>query len=168
MTIGTIANIKEQIAQIDEQLPTLIPKDLEDQVYGTEGEYTPRALKAGIRAILSDIRGLANAPTKFVRLSTYDEREQIGQYLGSISSALHNRNYQETSIHIDHLKTIIRSYHVRGSSETKEELESMIGEIHGMHTELQEKLDEAQGRMREQSDEIGEFVEKVTSVLSRR
>lgn len=142
MQTDTIKQIKEYLDQIENSLKTFVLKEHQGKHFGPENEYTATSLKAGLKAILVDIRALTRASDEFVRLSIYDERSQIANLLAQISSNLNEKNYPSVATNLDGLKFIVHRYNFRASSESEEVLKDRINNIHTLRAELEEKVEE--------------------------
>lgn len=184
MQTETIKLIKEYSDQVEGSLKAFVLKEHQGEHLGLEGEYTATSLKAGLKAILVDIRALAKAHDKFVRLSTHAERNQIANFLAQMNNNLNEKNYSNVATNLDEIKSIIRQYNFRASSESEEILKDRINNIHSLRAELEEKveemerisarakeseeniqsaenryttLDEIQGKLEEKSNQINNF-----------
>ena len=144
-TIETIEQIKEQADQVTKALKGFIPSRHEEKNYNYDYEYTAQSLKAGINAILTDIRGLIRAHNKFLKLSTFRERSQISISLRRISSSLDSKEYSDAIENLETLKTLIRGYNVRGSSETKDVYEKRFAQINSELVDAEENLNKIKG-----------------------
>ena len=118
----TIENIQIQIREVSATLAKFKPSDYAGNSYGGEGEYTPANIKAELNTLLSDIRGLAKAHSKFVKGSSYGERDSIASNLKQIKDFMDAENYQSVATHIDELKIKIRPHQTKGSSEAQKTL----------------------------------------------
>ena len=88
MTTTSISKIKSSLAALQENLPS-VRKYLEENYtdtmntgqWGIEKEYSPNGLLGGIQNIITDLIYLVENPATFIRLSTYEDRQSINQYL---------------------------------------------------------------------------------------
>lgn len=142
MEIQTIEKIKVQLGEIDKLLETFTPEEHQGEYFGQEAEYTAKLLKAGLRATLSHVCALTEAQAEFMRLSTYEERHRIMDVLGEIKGYLDVESYFNVATNLDELKSIIRQYNFRTSSESEEVLRSRINNLQGMCAELGENVEE--------------------------
>lgn len=142
MKTQTIEEIKVRLGETKQALKTFVLRDHKGECFGLENEYTADSLKAGLNAILGDIRALTNAHGKFVRLSTHNERSQILSYLSHIKNNLDAADYAAVARVLDKLKSIVRLYNFRTSSESEEVLKGRINDLHGLCTKLEEDLEE--------------------------
>ncbi len=151
METPIIKEIKEKIEQTEEALKNFIPNQHREKRYGIEKEHSAQSLKAGLKAILIDIRGLVRAHQRFVQLSTYQERTDIKDTLSRICSTLNEKNYPNIVSDLDILKPIIRNYCARRSSETQDILAERVDKLHAQCAIAEENLDTT-NRIREQAE----------------
>lgn len=141
MELDTIKNIREERDNIREQIKNLDLKEYDNIRYGNEEEYTLKLLINEIESLLTDISTLTKHPSKFIRISTYNERKRIFSYLEEIAYdiSLPSRYI----IEFEELKTLLRSYNIRNSSERLIEFEKEIEEVKEVKTQLQQVLIES-------------------------
>lgn len=138
MELTTINQIRDKRDSIREKIKALNLKNYGSTKYGSENEYTFRGLIGGIEALLTDISTLTRYPSKFVKISTYSERNGIFSYLSSIETYLESPvNYIPQ---FEALKTLLRSYNVRYFSDRQVEFESEIEEVRKIKLQLQQVL----------------------------
>ena len=80
-----------------------------NEVYGYESEYTYPILIAEVENILTDLTTLVNNTDFFIKLSTYNERQQIGSDLNNI---LYNLESSSLWQYVDNIKIMLRNYNV--------------------------------------------------------
>lgn len=141
METSTIRKIKKQINQVDEVLKNFVPGQHKEESYGKENEYTAQSLKNGIDAILTGLRGLVKAHNKFVRLSTFKERDAILSGLVHIARSLADQDYSAAADHLDNLKPVIQGYNVMVSPETQKVLEERASQLIEQCSIIEEKVD---------------------------
>ncbi len=169
MKTQTIQEIEKQIERVEQSLNDFIVERHQEEHYGPEKEYAAQSLKAGIAAILTDISGLVKAHNKFVQLSTYSERQTINSRLEEMIGALTNSNYSDAANHLDELKIIVRSYGVRGTSETQKVLEERANQLNAKCSvaeenvntteKIRERAEQAEGQLQsseEKMESLGE------------
>ena len=137
MEIGTIENIKTKIIEIREKIKVIDVSKYRNKVYGYEYEYTYPILIAEVRNILTDLTTLVSNPDIFVKLSTYNERKQIEDYLNNI---LYNLESSDLWSYVDSVKIILRNYKVRNFSEHRIEFEKEIDSIRRIKIDLENIL----------------------------
>lgn len=142
MQTEKIKQIKGRLDLIENSLKTFVLDEHKGEHFGPENEYTAESLKAGLKAILSDVRALTGAHVEFVRLSTYQERCDIESFLNQINSSLTEENYPGVVTNLDGLKSIVRQYNFRVSSESEEILKGRINNLQGKCARLEENLEE--------------------------
>lgn len=138
--LETIRNIRDIRDKIRNEIRILDLKKYKDQTFGPEGEYTYRGMIGGLESILTDISTLTQYESRFVKLSTYQGRNNIHQFLINIQNTLKDPNnlYQ----HIDKLKEELRNYNIRNFSEHLIEFNKEIDEIRKLKLAVQESLKE--------------------------
>ena len=108
VSINTIAELKEKLKEkISHANKNLFKNDQ----FGHEQEYSYRGLLGGAYALVADVGALVKAPEKFLRLSSYGERQSIIEHLFSIIENVENPEILANLI--DKLKASIRSFNVR-------------------------------------------------------
>jgi len=127
-------------------------------------------LRMGMRALLNDIRGLVRAPKKFVRISTYEERQRILNLLKSIQQHMSNQDFRNAANSMDKLKVVIRTYQMRGSSESQAALADRMSELNAISSNLEDNISHAedilsraqnlQEQYKQLSDTLNELNEK--------
>ncbi len=140
MKTQTIQQIEEKIEQIESALNNFATDEHKDERYGPEQEYTSQSLKSDLMACLTDLRGLVESPSRFVQLSTHDDRNGILGFLNNIVGVIEQENYSNLATDLDGIKSIIRNYNVRGSSETQTILEERANRINAQCSILGEKI----------------------------
>jgi hypothetical protein len=134
--LGTIEGIKSLRDEIRVKIKDLssYSKDL----YGKENEYSHKGIVGGIQSLLIDLSTLTKARNKFIQISTYDERQNILNYLVVIRD-----NFETPNIYIEHfelLKLILRSYGVRNFSDRQLEFENECQEVLKLKIQFEEEL----------------------------
>lgn len=172
MKTQTIKQIEVQVEQLQQGLQDFVPARHPEGHYGSEQEYTAQSLKQAIQAILTEIRGLIKAHNRFVQLSTSNERDSICRCLELIHSYLSSQNYNHVAQQFEILKTIIRNYGARGSSETQSELEERINSLNAQSVTVEENI-RVTNQIREESEQAsgkiqsaGEQIESLGNMLS--
>jgi len=158
MELTSIKQIREKRDSIRERIKELDLKDYSSNNYGSENEYTFRGLIGGIEALLTDISTLTRYPSKFVKISTYKERNNIYTYLTQIEAYLESPvNYLPQ---FEALKVLLRNYNVRYFSDRQVEFEKEIEEVRKIKLQLQQVLVD--------SKELNENIEETNSALSEK
>lgn len=158
MELTSVNQIREKRDSIREKIKGLNLKDYISNKYGGENEYTFRGLIGGIEALLTDISTLTRHPSKFVKISTYNERNNIYTYLTQIETHLESPiNYLPQ---FDALKVLLRNYNVRYFSDRQVEFEKEIEEVRKIKLQLQQVLID--------SKELSENIEESNSTLSEK
>jgi hypothetical protein len=167
MEINTINQIREKRDSIREQIKSLNLNNYGSTKYGNESEYTFKGIIAGIEALLTDISTLTRHQNKFVKISTYNERNSIFSNLSRIDTYLETPNNYITQF--ESLKTQVRAYNVRNISERQLEFEKEIEEVRKIKLQLQQVLTESKElkeNINELNESIGSDQEKSSERLS--
>ncbi len=158
MELTTINQIREKRDSIREEIKRLDLRSYGSEKYANEGEYSFKGLVGGIEALLTDISTLTRYPSKFVKILTYDERNNIYTYLTRIET------YLETPVNyipqFEALKVLLRSYNVRYFSDRQVEFEKEIEEVRKVKLQLQQVLLD--------SEELNKNIEESNSTLEEK
>lgn len=84
MSIQAIEKMRELRDEIRKSIRTIKSPNFSGQNFGQEKEYTVKGLITGIEGILFDISALTKATAKFIKISTYSERNQIVHNLNQV------------------------------------------------------------------------------------
>ncbi|WES99331.1 hypothetical protein P2W68_06865 [Chryseobacterium arthrosphaerae] len=161
METQTIISIKKTTDEIKEKLKTADFKNFKDNTYGGENEYSYKGLIGGIDSLLTDISLLTRHHNKFIRISTYDERNSILSQLNDI-----NRYFSTPLNYIssfDSLKKIIRNYNARYFEERVLEFDKEISELIKNKIEFIEIKQEVASIHKETEDTYGEIKEQFSN-----
>jgi len=138
MELTSITQIRELKNSLKEQIANIDKSQYKDSLYGSESEYTFRGLLAGLDCLLTDITSLTKAPNQFLKLSTYQERQQIINSLKNCESFINSP--QNLWSHLDNLKKALRPFHIRYTKERlldfDEELSSIVRKKQVLDEEL--------------------------------
>jgi len=165
MEITTINQIREKRDSIREQIKSLNLNDYDSTTYGNENEYTFKGIIAGIEALLTDISTLTKYPSKFVKISTYNERNSIYSDLNRIDTYLESPNNFISQF--EALKIQMRAYNVRNISERQLEFEKEIEEVRKIKLQLQQVLVESK-ELNKSIDENNETIEQKLEVSNEK
>jgi hypothetical protein len=136
--LGTIEGIKTLRDEIRLKIKDLSTYSKEN--YGRENEYSHKGIVGGIQSLLTDISTLTKAKNKFIQISTFEERQNIYNYMVVI------RDYFDTpSNYIDHfesLKLILRSFGVRNFSDRQLEFDQECQNVLKLKIQFEEELKE--------------------------
>ena len=187
MEIRTIKDIEVKIVEIREKIKVINFSNYEGNLYGHESEYTYSTLIAEVENILTDLTTLVNNTDFFIKLSTYNERQQIGSDLNNI---LYNLESSSLLQYVDNIKIMLRNYNVRHFSEHRIEFEKEIdsirrvkidletilkqskileqniatkeSEISSLHDKIQKELDNSKAKFEEILTTLQEFSDEVS------
>jgi hypothetical protein len=136
--LGTIEGIKTLRDEIRLKIKDLSTYSKEN--YGRENEYSHKGIVGGLQSLLTDISTLTKAKNKFIQISTFEERQNIYNYLVVI------RDYfDRPSNYIDHfesLKLILRSFGVRNFSDRQLEFDQECQNVLKLKIQFEEELKE--------------------------
>ena len=184
MTTTSISNIKSSLATLQENLPNF-RKYLKENYTGTmntgqwgrEKEYSPKGLLGGIQNIITDLTYLVKNPATFIRLSTYEDRQSIHQYLSYLSNETNNCYSSDIASRLDSLKKILRPYNLRTDKNRMivyqqkiEELTKQAEHLTQVLEEAREKekaIDDIHSAISEQSDSISRKEETISALLKQ-
>ena len=165
MTTTSISNIKSSLATLQENLPNFrkyLKENYTDTMntgqWGGEEEYSPNGLLGGIQNIITDLTGLVENPDYFIRLSTYEDRQSIHQYLSRLSYDTNNCYSSDIASRLDSLKKILRPYNLRTDKKRMIVYQQKIDELTKQAEHLTQVLEEA----REQEKSINEIYSLVS------
>lgn len=184
MTTTSISNIKSSLATLQENLPNF-RKYLKENYTGTmntgqwgrEKEYSPKGLLGGIQNIITDLTYLVKNPATFIRLSTYEDRQSIHQYLSYLSNETNNCYSSDIASRLDSLKKILRPYNLRTDKNRMIVYQQKIDELTKQAEHLTQVLEEAREKEKaiddihsaisEQSDSISRKEETISALLKQ-
>jgi hypothetical protein len=192
MAAQSIEDITSNLEGIDEDVDAIDMSKFKGQTFGDEQEFTVKSLIAGVRAVVADIRGQAGKPGRLVKLTTVGERHSIASNLAVLKTALREERFASVVQVLQELKVVLRPFQLRGSPETREQLEGAVDELHrqillikeerksiaeeksrlfDLSVEVTARLDESELRLKaiEQAgvtftDTLGEAQEKVAEI----
>ncbi|GAA0874029.1 hypothetical protein GCM10009118_04370 [Wandonia haliotis] len=141
MELSTINQIRDKRDSIRKKIKSLNLNEYSSGTFGNENEYSFKGIIAGIEVLLTDISTLTQYPSKFVKISTYDERISIKTNLTEIETYLTTPNNFITEF--EALKVQIRNYNVRSISERQIEFEKEIEDVRKIKIQLQQLLVES-------------------------
>jgi hypothetical protein len=157
MELDTVNQIRELRDEIREQIKELNLSGYGDTKYGGENEYTFKGLIGGIEALLTDISTLTRYPSKFAKISTYTERNNIKSHLTQIDSYLESPANYITQF--EALKVLLRSFNVRYFAERQIEFENEIEEVRKIKLQLQQVLVDSK-TLQDEIDESNKSIEE--------
>lgn len=145
--------------------------------WGSENEYSPNGLLGGIQNIITDLTYLVKNPATFIRLSTYEDRQSIHQYLSYLSNETNNCYSSNIVSHLDYLKKILRPYNLRTDKKRMIVYQQKIDELTKQAEHLIQVLEEARGQEKtineikslvsEQAEEISNKEKAIATSLEK-
>lgn len=184
MTTTSISNIQSSLASLQENLPTFrkylkdnYATSLDTGQWGRENEYTPNGLVAGIQSLVTDLTTLVDNPEYFIRLSTYDDRYSIHQYLAQIASCVENPSPSNIISPLDDLKRLLRRYNLRTDKKRMIAFQQKIDELTrkaGLLTQTledikikEDNINQIESKVSDQSNVISEKEEAIEKLLEQ-
>lgn len=184
MTTTSISNIQSSLATLQENLPKFrkyLKENYTDTMntgqWGREKEYSPNGLLVGIQNIIADLTCLVENPEYFIRLSTYEDRQSIHQYLSYLSNETNKCYSSDIASRLDSLKKILRPYNLRTDKKRMIVYQQKIDELtqQGEHLtqvleearELEKTINEIYSLVSEQAEEISNQEKAITTSLEQ-
>lgn len=174
MTTTSISNIQSSLASLQENLPDFrkylkknFSASLDTGQWGDENEYTPNGLASGIQNIVTDLTTLASNPEYFIRLSTYDDRHKIHQYLSKMVSAVENQSPSSTISSLEELKMLLRPYNLRTDKKRMIVFQQKIDELTRKAEQLTQTLEDI--KIKEDNiNQISKTVSEQANTISKK
>lgn len=184
MTTTSISNIKSSLATLQENLPNFrkyLKENYTGTMYtgqwGSEKEYSPNGLLGGIQNIITDLTCLVENPKYFIRLSTYEDRQSIHQYLSYLSNETKNCYSSDIASRLDSLKKILRPYNLRTDKKRMIVYQQKIDELTKQAEHLTQILEKVRGQEKtingisslvsEQAEKISNKEKAITTSLEQ-
>lgn len=175
MNIKTIEDIRRLRDSIREKIKTIDLNQYKGQTFGNENEYNYRSLIGGIESLLTDLSTLTQHKNKFLKLSDYNDRNNIITYLNNILSYIENPSTLYGSV--DNLKKTLRNYNIRSFSEHQIEFEKEIEEVRRIKMELKDvltdtlkfkfEIEKKNNLIKEKQDNINDKLKETTEVFDK-
>ncbi|WP_313217738.1 hypothetical protein [Stenotrophomonas sp.] len=157
MQAQTIEDIKGTLAGFEEVLESVDLSKFKGQKFGEEHEFTAKSLVVGSRALVTDIRGQIEKPGRLLKLLTMTERRSIAANLNVLRSSLHEEQMSAAAVVLQELKVTLRPFQLRGSPETREQLEVAVEALHLQVAAIKDerrKIADEQARLLELSSAV--------------
>ena len=184
MNTTTINNIQSSLANLQENLPTFrqylkdnYATSLDTGQWGSESEYAPNGLVGAIQNIITDLTCLVKNPDYFIRLSTYDDRNSIHQYLSQIASYVKSPSPSNIVSPLDYLKKLLRPYNLRTDKKRMIVFQQEIDELTRKAEQITQTLEEIQNKessinqisieVSEQANAISERKDSIETLLKQ-
>ncbi|MBA5248751.1 MAG: hypothetical protein FE834_04345 [Gammaproteobacteria bacterium] len=165
--VQTITDIRTVKNQIKESIKTVSTSDYAEQKFGNEEEYTYKGLLGGIDSLLTDITSLIKAPIQFLKLSTYQERQNILNALNNIQSQIYITDPNNLWRFLDELKQAIRPFHIRYTKERLIDFDNELSELTRQKQEFSKSLSDLQDDLILMADNKDEADKIVTSLQEK-
>ena len=150
---------------------------MDEGQWGSENEYSPNGLLGGIQNIITDLTYLVKNPATFIRLSTYEDRQSIHQYLSYLSNETNNCYSSNIASRLDSLKKILRPYNLLTDEQRMIVYQQKIDELTKQAEHLTQVLEKAREQEKnineiyslvsEQSDSISRKDESISALLKQ-
>ncbi|MEE9877480.1 MAG: hypothetical protein PBU97_13385 [Stenotrophomonas maltophilia] len=157
MTSQTILEIQAALTAVEQNIDAIDLSKFRGQNFGEEQEFTAKSLITGARALASDIRGQVEKPERFLKVTIPSERRAIASNLNVLTTALIEEQLQSIATVLQELKIILRPFNLRSSSETRQQLERAVDELHRQVAAIKEErktISDDQQKILELSSEI--------------
>lgn len=163
MVAQSIEDIKANLEGLDDDVDGVDSSKFKGQTFGEEQEFSAKSLVAGVRAIVADIRGQLGKSDRFLRITTVAERRSIASNVVVLRTALQQQQFGSVAQILQELKVVLRPFHLRGSPETREQLESAVDDLHRQVAAIKDerkKIAEEQAKLLELSTEVSARLEE--------
>ncbi|CAC9538160.1 hypothetical protein [uncultured Gammaproteobacteria bacterium] len=161
--VTTINKIRDATNSIKEKLTTLNCNQYLEQSFGSEDEYTCKELYTELDEILTDITTLTKRPKQFLKLSDYQERNNIYNQLNDMHDYLEDPN--NVASLLDSLKILVRQFHIKYTNdrfvEFDEELSKLTDKKQIFSSELK-KLEDSLNKTLENEEQSKNILEDLT------
>ncbi|SMN00798.1 hypothetical protein SPONL_1558 [uncultured Candidatus Thioglobus sp.] len=158
--VQTIIDIRNVKNKIKDSIKTVDTVDYAEQKFGNEDEYTYKGLLGGVDSLLTDITTLIKAPIQFLKLSTYQEREDIFVALNDIQDYLSDPEYLWN--YLDKLKQAIRPFYIHYTKERLIDFGSELSELTIQKQEFTKSLNDLQNDLNSTTKNKGKIDEILT------
>jgi hypothetical protein len=160
--VTTINKIRDATNSIKEKLTTLNCNQYLEQSFGSEDEYTCKELYTELDEILTDITTLTKRPKQFLKLSDYQERNNIYNQLNDMHDYLEDPN--NVASLLDSLKILVRQFHIKYTNdrfvEFDEELSKLTDKKQIFSSELK-KLEDSLNKTLENEEQSKNILENL-------
>ncbi|WP_159094505.1 hypothetical protein [Stenotrophomonas sp. YAU14D1_LEIMI4_1] len=163
MVAQSIEDIKASLEGLDDDVDGVDSSKFKGQTFGDEQEFSAKSLVAGVRAIVADIRGQLRKPERFFRITTVAERRSIASKVAVLRTALQQQQFESVAQTLQELKLVLRPFQLRGSPETREQLETAVDELHRQVAAIKDerkKIAEEHAKLLELSAEVSARLEE--------
>ena len=168
METSTIKEIKASLSNIQTNLDSFreyhktLGTDMMSCKYGNENEYNLKGVIAGVKNIMTDVSFLARSHNLFVKLSTYNERDEINQQLQKLNTSLVNSQVSNIIDNLDNLKSRLRTYNLRSDKDRFVEFNDALDELGRKSVDLEDCIKEVKDKTERVGDIYNEIQKKNT------
>ncbi len=158
MSITSIVRIRELRDEIREEIKNVDLKTFKDQTFGSESEYTYKGIIAGVEALLTDLSALTKNENRFIKFSTYKERNLLSSTLQNIKSFIHTPG--NLYAQVDELKVNLRPFNIRYFEDRFIEFDKEMEEASRIKINIQENKFEIQKEIEAIKREAEEIIKR--------
>lgn len=158
MSITSIVRIRELRDEIREEIKNVDLKTFKDQTFGSESEYTYKGIIAGVEALLTDLYALTKNENRFIKFSTYKERNLLSSTLQNIKSFIHTPG--NLYAQVDELKVNLRPFNIRYFEDRFIEFDKEMEEASRIKINIQEDKFEIQKEIEAIKREAEEIIKR--------
>jgi len=163
MATDLVKKLRSMIANVEEALSYFQPLQHKGELYG-DRKYTPESLKMALRILLNEFSDLIE--TKFFEGLPIGERNEITKLLASLLVSTHRREYNQTAVHADELKMLVRDYQAKMLTESRRLLET-VAEWQQRSSELKSLIETARDKSQEIFTDAAEHEEALRRITER-
>lgn len=158
METNTIKAIRDLIPQVEDNLNVYQQYyksngiDMEACTWGSEKEYSIKGIIAGVKNILIDVKFLTKAHNLFLKLSTYQNRNNIRTHFNNLNLNLKSKQTQNIVNELDWLKEHLRTYCLRIDKDRYLEFNVAIDGLRRKAMLLEDEIKNVQEKLLEAND----------------
>ena len=137
--------------------------DMTTNSFGSENEYSLDDIIIGVQNILTDVSYLVRSHNLFIKISTYNERNNIISHLQNLSNWILARNNIGVVGSIETLKPIFRSYNTRIDKNRFIEFSTEIDNLRKLSNELNEDIEDGELKLQSATEIYNNIVATQTA-----
>lgn len=118
--------------------------DMTTNSFGSENEYSLNDIIVGVQSILTDVSYLVRSHNLFIKISTYNERNNIVSLLNSLNNWISSRNNVNVVNLIEALKQMLRSYNTRIDRNRFIEFSTEIDNVRKLSNDLNKDIEDGE------------------------
>ncbi len=162
--MSTIEEIHKSLLTLKESLPSFrqylndtYKNRMDEGIWGEELEYSPKGLLKELVHIIVDTTSLVQNQDYFIRLSTYNERENVRANLSNIIHFSSSLQIDHLIFNLNNLKILLRPYNLRSDKKRMIAFQNVLDEQIGRSEELKH----LEAAIKEQESKINHIVSEV-------